>query len=168
MGVSVVALTGAGVALALERGGNLVLAGSLSCSSCTSTCSSACSWACSWSAVLPRNLQQSFVSISQTITNNKLFLYKNNEIGLHFALPNQILVESNNLKNTCSRFTSQIGQLVWLAKSSVSASCASYEIWFFQPKKVVADQKLTFCSIRLYKSMCIFNNTTKYQLFYQK
>lgn len=163
MGVSVVALTGAGVALALERGGNLVLAGSLSCSSCTSTCSSACSWACSWSAVLPRNLQQSFGSISQTITNNKLFLYKNNEIGLHVALLNQILVELNNLKNTCSRFTSQIGQLVWLAKSSVSASCKYTRFDFSNQKRyLVADQKLTFCSIRLYKSMCIFNNTTKY------
>lgn len=128
MGVSVVALTGAGVALALERGGNLVLAGSLSCSSCTNTCSSACSWACSWSAVLPRNLQQSFVSISQTlITNNK--------IGLHFALLNQILVELNNFKNTCSRFTSHIGQLVWLAKSSVSASCKYTRFDFSNQKR---------------------------------
>lgn len=40
-----------------------------------------------------------------------------------FCIAQSNLVELNNLKNTCSRFTSPIGQLVWLAKSSASASC---------------------------------------------
>lgn len=114
MGVSVVALTGAGVALALERGGNLVLAGSLSCSSCTSTCSSACSWACSWSAVLPRNLQKLFVSISQTLITN-------NQIGLHFPLLNQFSRVNKFEKHLLKIY--KPNWLVWLAKSSASVSC---------------------------------------------